>query len=544
MQLAVLLLLAAPLLANAATVTVDWNSCPTTRNTAASVLVAADPEWLASGKMSAAAAKGVRGLAEAGADAIRLLNFNIFPGISCAQLEGPDAWNFTAMDAVMKMFMDAVGDASVIIDIETSPAWMWADANATNTQTCADAHSFTLPVTGAPGADPTQLRCPHYGGPHVPKDPTWGQIAAYFKRVADHYTRGGFTDERGQWHAGAAHGPYTFAYWEVLNEVNHAREHAFTPQGIVDFYDAQLKAFAADGGPPPAAKFNGPSWGGMNSVEDVDTLMAPFLNASNHHPPSTPVDAVSFHIYGSCDDPSPAGMERVFTSTHQRVTNGALRRMGEVKRALRPNVELHLTESGICCNKPKTCGANNYTCWYDTQFTPTYWVASASQWLFQFLTYAEAVELASIAQSQILGYPYTFDGLSGEWPSGTMVDWKTQELNAKYYVEIMLLKNVGRPFSYCKTTSSGNGGVYAQALTSPKGRVVVLINTKHTPTTVGLPGATGKRALAIDVASGNGPARAATLASDTVALRAFATVLVQWDVGGGGTAAPPMRIDQ
>ena len=70
-----------------------------------------------------------------------------------------------------------------------------------------------------------------------------------------------------------------------------------------------------------------------------------------------------------------------------------------------------------------------------------------------------------------------------------MVDWATRELNAKFWVELLLLQQVGRPFSYCETGGSGGDGVYAQALTSPKGRVLVLINTKHTPAAAAVPGA-------------------------------------------------------
>ena len=68
-------------------VEVDWQSCAAgiRRSTAASVLVAADPEWTPEGKLSATAISGVKQLAEAGARNIRLLDFNIFPIMSCAQ---------------------------------------------------------------------------------------------------------------------------------------------------------------------------------------------------------------------------------------------------------------------------------------------------------------------------------------------------------------------------------------------------------------------------------------------------------------------------
>lgn len=52
----------------AAALRVDWSSCPVSRSAAVSALVAADPEWLRSGRMHDAAISAVRGLVAAGAD--------------------------------------------------------------------------------------------------------------------------------------------------------------------------------------------------------------------------------------------------------------------------------------------------------------------------------------------------------------------------------------------------------------------------------------------------------------------------------------------
>ena len=73
---------------------------------------------------------------------------------------------------------------------------------------------------------------------------------------------------------------------------------------------------------------------------------------------------------------------------------------------LRPGTSIHLTESGIICNSPRNCSGNDYGCYYGTEdFTRTYWVASAAQWLYQFLLSSRTADLATVAQSQILGYP-------------------------------------------------------------------------------------------------------------------------------------------
>ena len=126
-----------------------------------------------------------------------------------------------------------------------------------------------------------------------------------------------------------------------------------------------------------------------------------------------------------------------------------------------------------------------------------------------------------------------FDGLSGEWPCGSMVDWSANALNHKFWVQIALLQSLGRPFSFCDTTTTadaadaadaGKGSadaVYAQGLTSAKGRLLVLINTKATPQTVTVPGASGKHAAVIDSAVGNEAAREVTLAANAIELGAF-----------------------
>ena len=52
-------------------VAVDWGSCPLHRSTAASLLVAADPEWITPGVLPPVAQQGVRSLADAGAENLR-----------------------------------------------------------------------------------------------------------------------------------------------------------------------------------------------------------------------------------------------------------------------------------------------------------------------------------------------------------------------------------------------------------------------------------------------------------------------------------------
>lgn len=393
-------------------ITVDWERVLVTRSAAPSVLVAADPEWTPEGKLSKVAVEGVRSLAAAGADNIRLLNFNIFPEMSVAQFaEG--VWNFSRMDDVVVPFLEAVGNASVLFDVESSPAWMWEPHNDTTPRlrpygpdTCADDERADLPPSTA-GFYGNRLRCPHWGDTVVPRDRSWKELATYFSRISDWYTKGGFTLEDGTKHVSGHY--YRIAFWEVWNEVNLGREHNMSAHSYLEYYDAQVRAMQNSPG-GALSKFGGPSLAGV-TVPKVDEWAPLLLDPNNHRPQSTPLDALSFHQYCMCANRTGAGMEQAFEGVEGHL--GTLRRLQFWRDSLRPTTSLHLTESGLICNAPPGCGGNNYSCWY-TEFDDGYWLASGSHWLYQYLRSAEAADLATIAQSQILGYPHRFDNLSGE----------------------------------------------------------------------------------------------------------------------------------
>eukprot|EP00912_Choanoflagellata_sp_UC4_P000609 UC4_evm1s379 len=539
------------LFSTALNIDVDWKLCPVTRSTAASVLVAADPEWIEEGPgggiLSKTAQEGVESLARAGANNIRLLNFNIFPLASCAQIvEG--VWNFTLMDKVVIPFLDAtlIESGKVIIDIETSPQWMWEDAGACkplspnddscapanktpdgrSNATCADGSSISLP----PG---DRTRCPHWGDTHIPRDRSWREIAVYFSRVAQWYTRGGFVDERGIHHYSGHYYDEKRIIWEIWNEINLGREHNVSIEDYVALYDAQVSAMKNLPGGAWKGEFGGPSLCGLNRNASARHFFTNFFNKSNHV-----INAATFHQYAVCKNNTPAGLENIFPSTVHQLS--ALQTIDDIRKELRPNTSLHLTESGIVCNSPFWCDGNNYSCYYKT-FDRSYWVASATQWIYQFFLSSHIVNLATIVQSQILGFPAGYDGLSGEWPCGTMVDWEEKKLNHKYWIMIALLKVINtNSFSFCATEYIGkenhypsksfpeNSSIYAQGIRSSKGKILVLINTKSTEEKVLVYNAKGKNATIIDGEVGNEPARDVKLATDEISLSPFATIFLQF----------------
>ena len=193
------------------------------------------------------------------------------------------------MDQVVVPFLEAAfanNDTHVILDIETSPQWMWEDAGACipnqrptgpkdiscdsthgkpDNATCADATGISRP----PGP---RTRCPHWGDTRVPRDKTWGELVAYFARIALWYTRGGFVDARGVRHQSGHFFDETKIVWEVWNEITLTREHDMVVTDYTAMYDAQVAAmthsmatFAL--GPDKApwrGTFAGPSFCGLN----------------------------------------------------------------------------------------------------------------------------------------------------------------------------------------------------------------------------------------------------------------------------------------
>lgn len=66
------------------------------------------------------------------------------------------------------------------------------------------------------------------------RDLSGKQLADYYARLVQWYSRGGFTDELGQKHASPHH--YKFDYWEVFNEPEF--EHNVSPEDYTKRYDA------------------------------------------------------------------------------------------------------------------------------------------------------------------------------------------------------------------------------------------------------------------------------------------------------------------
>ena len=200
---------------------------------------------------------------------------------------------------------------------------------------------------------------------YFPDDPlgeTWGyetgsafrddslvELGDYYGRLVAHYVEGGFTDEAGRFIPGYK---LRISHWEVLNEIEG--EHGLSPALYTRVYDAivaGIRRWAPTGSAD--MKFMGLALEGSGNIQ----YMQYFLNASNHNPPSTPIDFVSFHHYaGAARDGGANGSAYAAFFPSGDDWAEQVRAIMAVRDALNPSVMLDADEVGVILdddNDPK-----------------------------------------------------------------------------------------------------------------------------------------------------------------------------------------------
>ena len=125
-----------------------------------------------------------------------------------------------------------------------------------------------------------------------------------------------------------------------------------------------------------------------------------------------------------------------------------------------------------------------------------------------------------IGESQFVGYPSQF-------PSVSMTNWKTGQLNARGWVLKLLRDNFG-PGDKLVHTSVHATGVFAQGFSTPGGeRKVLLVNERNRDIEVSLPGASQATEQVVDQTTGDEPPASVRLAGDTITLKGFAVAVVK-----------------
>lgn len=486
--LPVLFFLPASLLAHAQQperLTIDWSRTTIVSRTTPTLQVVVNPMVQRGSPIHDGAFAALKDL---GADFVRYVPWLPYPRLAVAELDPPSqhhtSWDFSRIDPMTLDFLNAAAGHSTILNFSTSPAWLYRTAR---------------PV--AVPADPDKVDWDYTQGTDL-VDPSGAQLGAYYARLVSWYSRDGFTDENGVRHTSGYR--YSIPYWEVLNEVES--EHSMTPEQYTARYDAIVRAIHAVS---PATKFMGLA---LADPSGNPQFFEYFLNHA-HHRPGIPLDFISYHFYATPGpDQTIEDWQYTFFDQAERFLT-TVRYVEAIRKRLSPETKTDLDELGVILPTDNTPNDANIA------IPPRYWNAAGALYAYLYLSLAQqGIEVAG--ESQLVGYP-------SQYPSVSMMDWKTAKPNARYWV-LRLIHDHCHPGDKLVATTAGNGDFAAQAFTTPSGRAILLVNKRNRSIHVALPNDLAvTQAWVVDEATGEGPARTVTAPANTLELAPFAVMVAE-----------------
>ncbi len=462
-------------------VTIDWNNVVKISNTTPTLQVVVNPML----RRNSPIHKGsFQALNDMGADYVRFVPWFPYPKAAVVELKEPTStqtyWDFSYADPIVEDFMNATKGHSVIMNFSTIPVWMF---------------KISKPVV-IPD-NPDQVYWDYNQGREL-RDPSMKELSDYFVRLFSWYTKGGFTDELGKFHKSDYH--YKFPYWEVLNEPD--LEHAISPQMYTKMYDAivgELKKISPD------TKFVGISV----ALETNPQWFEYFLNPANHKP-GIPLEGISYHFYGRPSSPEQSYEGFQYSFFDQ--ANGFLDRVRyieNIRKRLAPQVFTHINEIGNILSERD----------YPGVIPNSYWNLSGAMYAYLYVELAK-IGIDVAGESQLVGYPTQF-------PDVSMMNWKTGNPNARYWVLKLLKDNFG-PGDKLAETNINTVDVAAQAFVTKEGKNLLLINKRDKQMQVKLP-EEAKDAITcfVDTSTGDNPISQRQLIGTTISMEPFSVILIQ-----------------
>ena len=223
--------------------------------------------------------------------------------------------------------------------------------------------------------DPNQVFWDYTQGTEL-VDPSGKALGDYYARLVSWYTKGGFTDENGKFHASTHH--YKFPVWEVFNEVDF--EHNTTPEQYAARYDAVVRAIHAVS---PDTKFMGLA---LASPSDAPQFFEYFLNHA-HHQPGIPLDYISYHFYAS---PTPGetinDWQYTFFNQADRFLT-TVRFVNQIRDRLSPETKTDTDELGVILpnDNNQVADASGYV----ASIPKRYWNAAGALYAYLYVNLAK-----------------------------------------------------------------------------------------------------------------------------------------------------------
>ena len=390
-----------------------------------------------------------------GAEYVRYAFWYPYPKLAVAELRPPEAdqtfWDFQYMDPIVEDFLHASAGHSSVLSFSTIPEWM-----------------FATPKPVAYPDDPNQAFWNYSQGTEL-RD--LRGLGDYYARLASWYTKGGFTDELGKFHASGHH--YDIRYWEVFNEIDG--EHNTTAEQYVERYDAVTQAVLKV---VPEMKFVGLA---LSAPSDNAQTFEYFLDPKNHKP-GVPMDYISFHVYATpTADQTLEDWQYTFLDTASEFLS-VTRYILQIRDRLSPSTKIMVNEAGSIDANDFDQGEPTHV---EKPIPPAYWNLSAALYAYLYVELAK-LGVDVVGESQLVGYPSQF-------PSVSMIDWTNGKPNARFTVLELLKNNFGPGDDLANTEVQSKAlpadanAIEAQAFSRGGHRKLLLINQRNREITVELP---------------------------------------------------------
>jgi hypothetical protein len=466
-----------------AKLSVDWNKITAVSKTNVSIQDCPEPPLWRGTPAHDGIYKALRDLHP---DYARLQPWFTYPRVTVAELKPPENgktyWDFSLMDQMTEDFINATEGHPVVFDFGTLPEWM-----------------FKTKAPVAYPEDPNQIAWDYEQGTEL-RDPTMKEVADYQARLVGWYTKGGFNDEYGKWHASGHH--YKIAYWEILNEIDS--EHRMSPAFYTRLYDVIVERVRQVS---PEMKFVGLAL--ANPLEGPEYFLY-FLDPRKHKP-GIPIDMISYHFYSMPDvDESPEVMTyTIFNQADKFLT--AVRYIESIRKRYSPHTRTYIDELGSMLPDPTAPKLAH-------PIPDSYWNLSGGMWAYIYGQLAQmGIDIAGGAE--LIDYP-------GMFAATAMVNWGTGQPNARYWVLKLLRDNFG-PGDKLVDTGLEIPQVYAQSFITLEGKhKILLVNKRDRPAELTITGAAGGQMQRVDQSTGSSPPVTSDVAHDTLTLPGLAVAVL------------------
>lgn len=416
---------------------INWQKTTGVSKTVPTLQVVVNPKLRSDSKIHKQAFAALKNL---NADFVRYALWYPYPRLSVAALDAPKdgktSWDFSLIDPTVTDFLDATSGKRRVLAFSTVPAWMYRTE---------------FPVYYA--ENPNEEVWSYPQGTEL-RDESGKELGDYYARIAEWYTRGGFTDEFGKRH-NSKH-QRRIEFWEVFNEPEF--EHQITPQDYTKRYDAIVGAVKKV---DKQAKFVGMS---LAYPAKQPEFFEYFLNPKNHQP-DIPLDMISYHFYAQPTGDAPVDSHQYTMFEQADKFIDVVRYVESIRKRLSPKTGTMINEVGSILPDDINQGEKG-----KIYRTDAYWNLSGALFAYLFVELAKQ-EIDVLGESQLVGFP-------GQFPSVTMLDWETGKPNARYHVLKLLIENLSPPLKMTEIESK-NPAISAQSFVDEKGlKKILLINKR------------------------------------------------------------------